>query len=460
MDGGKATPQRRHVCNDQTCMDCKQPEQHCTSTFTGSLQKMQADGNKAVRNRLSTIFPLVDSLFMPTSMTNMVDSRNWFAPVPASRRRQFLASRRDGVYIHVDAQRLINFASNDYLGLSCHPAVCMGAQGASATSVGSGASRLVCGDDPMLHRLEHKLADWKGYEACLICGSGMLANMGLIQALANRHTHVFADRLNHASLVDGVRLSGAQSHRFKHLDMQQLESRLESELESSRESSRASQEQRRIIISDGVFSMDGDCADIARLIQLADSYNTLLIIDDAHGIGVMGEDGKGLTAACASNHPRMIEVGTFGKSFGAYGAFILGTNALIEGLRQQQRSMIYSTALPLAMIAAAETSLLLIQRGEQRQQLQRNITYFKHITAALPFTPSDSPIQPLIIGSDQQALDLASQLRHNGFFVPAIRPPTVPEGTARLRFTLSALHNTEHMDALAECLQQALRIIV
>ncbi len=372
----------------------------------------------------------------------MVDSRNWFAPIPASRRRQFSAGQRDGVFITINGQRLINFASNDYLALSCHPKLRDAAQSACAHGVGSGASRLISGDDPALHRLEAKLADWKAYEACLIVGSGMLANLGLLQALANRHTHVFADKLNHASLIDGARLSGAVCHRFQHLDEHQLDTLLQKHAA-----------EKRIIISDGVFSMDGDCADVKSLLHLAEVHDSLLIIDDAHGIGSVGSDGKGLSShAGVAGHNRLIEVGTFGKAFGSYGAFILGSEALIEGLRQRQRSMIYSTALPLAMIAAADAALALIQGGKALNRLHSNIAHFKTKTADLNFMPSDTAIQPLLVGSDQQAMMLADALKKHGFFVSAIRPPTVPEGTARLRFTLSAAHSSEQIDFLVDSL--------
>jgi len=340
----------------------------------------------------------------------------------------------------------VNFASNDYLGLSFHPAVCMGASGALNHSVGSGASRLVSGDDPMLHRMEEKLATWKGFESCLILGSGMLANLGLLQTLADRHTHCFSDKLNHASLVDGVRLSGCHSHRYGHLNSGQLNQLLQKH-----------HAEKRIIISDGVFSMDGDCADITALLTLAETHDTLLVIDDAHGTGTVGESGKGLTAKDgAAGHPRLIEVGTFGKAFGSYGAFILGTHELIEGLRQRQRTMIYSTALPVAMIAAAETALVLIQRGVQLKALQYNLDYFKQAASGLDFMSSDTPIQPLIIGDDLKALNITEKLADAGFFVPAIRPPTVPEGTARLRFTITAAHTEEQMDALIQCLRTVL----
>ncbi|MDQ7000618.1 MAG: 8-amino-7-oxononanoate synthase [Mariprofundus sp.] len=372
----------------------------------------------------------------------MIDSRNWFAEIPETRQRCFLASQRNGVCIEVNGRTLVNFSSNDYLGLSTHPDVCMAAQKACSVMVGSGASRLVSGDDPMLHRLEEKLARWKGYEACLITGSGMLANLGLIQALADRHTHLFTDKLNHASLVDGARLSGAKTHRYAHLDTGQLAQQLQQHVA-----------EKRIIVSDGVFSMDGDCANVSLLLQLAEEYDALLIIDDAHGIGTVGESGTGLTSMHKiSGHARLIEVGTFGKAFGSYGAFILGTDELIEGLRQRQRTMVYSTALPLAMIAAAESALGLIQQAKQVSQLHRNLAHFKAGTAALGFMASDTAIQPLIVGSDTQALAMSTALAGHGFFVAAIRPPTVPENTARLRFTLSASHSMEQIDTLIDYL--------
>ncbi len=374
----------------------------------------------------------------------MSDSRNWFAPVAAARKRSFAASRRHGIMLEVDGRQLINFAANDYLGLCEHAEVKQAAVDCiRRRGVGSGASRLVSGDDPGMHALERQLADWKGYESCLIVGSGMLANMGLLQALADRHTHIFADRLNHASLLDGVRLSGAVQHRFAHRDDAGLQELLERHASD-----------RRIIVSDGVFSMDGDCADVSRLITLAEAHDTLLLIDDAHGIGTAG-DGRGLVGlAGMGGHPRLIEVGTFGKAFGGYGAFILGSGELIEGLRQRQRSMMYSTALPAAVIAAATAALKLIQSGELIHRLQKNITHFRRQAEALPLLDSHTAIQAMLIGEDQAALAAASCLRDAGFFVPAIRPPTVPEGTARLRITLSAAHDEDQIDRLCAALTE------
>jgi len=336
-------------------------------------------------------------------------------------------------------RQLINFASNDYLGLSFHPDVCTAARDAIDNhGLGSGASRLVSGDDPMLHALEARLAHWKGYQACLIVGSGMLANIGLLQALANRHSHIFADKLNHASLIDGALLSDATGHRFGHLNTEQLDQLLN-----------AHAAEKRIIVTDGVFSMDGDCADLSRLLHLAEQHETLLLIDDAHGTGTVGTEGRGLSSEYGiAGHSRLIEVGTFGKAFGSYGAFILGTHELIDGLRQRLRTMIYSTALPVAVIAAADAALTLIESGKVVQDLQDRLSHFRRQAADLPITSSTTAIQPLILGSNEHALQAAADLRETGFFVPAIRPPTVPEGSARLRITISAAHTHEQIDQL------------
>ncbi len=350
-----------------------------------------------------------------------------------------------GMWIEVEDRRLVNFASNDYLGLSHHPAVCRAAASAvSETGLGSGASRLISGDCPELHALEAMLAEWKGYEAALIVGSGMLANIGLLDALADRRAHLFCDRLNHASLVDGARLCRGRFHRFAHRDMADL-----------RKSLAAHTATRRIIVSDGVFSMDGDCADVPALLRLTEAYDALLVIDDAHGTGVMGPDGRGLVAETGCcGHRRLVEIGTFGKVLGGYGAFILGTAEMIEGLRQRLRTMIYSTALPPALAVAARVAIGLVRDGETLARLRENLAFFLGLAKrhGLRLLPSHTPIQPLIIGDDMAALRASEALRKAGFFVPAIRPPTVPEGTARLRITLSAAHEPRQIEMLAAAL--------
>jgi len=380
---------------------------------------------------------------MPNTPKN---SRNWFPKLALAQQRHFLASTQQGVHIEVKGQQLINFSSNDYLGLRNHPDIKHAAIDSIETSgFGSGASRLVSGDHPQMHQLEAELASWKGYESCLMLGSGVLANIGLIQALSDRQTHLFSDKLNHASLVDGARLSGATNHRFQHLDIAILEQLL------CDNHAQTPHHQKRIIVSDGVFSMDGDCADVEALLALAETHETLLVIDDAHGTGCLGKQNKGLTAEIAG-HDHLIEVGTFGKAFGGYGAFILGTHELIEGLRQRMRTMIYSTALPAAIPAAMLASLALIQSGTLQQQLHDNIQTFLKYSDGLPLIASKTAIQPLLIGEDADALLAAHKLRDAGFFVPAIRPPTVQHGTARLRITLSAAHSRADIDALAQAL--------
>jgi len=397
------------------------------------------------RNRLTPDDMKVDSGSMESSMPIMPDSSNWFSPVTEVRHRSFLCSQRSDIWIEVHGTRLLNFASNDYLGLSFHPEV----QRAAIETIrhdgfGSGASRLVSGDDPLLHELEDALVRWKGYEAALIVGSGMLANIGLLNALAERGTHLFCDKFNHASLVDGARLACGTIHRYAHLDLGGLE-RLLKKYHTS----------RRIIVSDGVFSMDGDCADIRALMQLAESYDALVVLDDSHGLGTAGPGGRGLAAeAGVQGHTRLIEVGTCGKALGAYGAFILGSSEMIEGLRQRCRTMIYSTALPPCVSSAALAALRVLQEENLSQKLQENVKLFLHLArqADLPLVASCTPIQPLILGSDEAALQASSRLHEHGFFVSAIRPPTVPEGTARLRITVSAAHKAEHIKNLVKAL--------
>lgn len=348
--------------------------------------------------------------------------------------------------IHADGLQLINFSSNDYLGLSNHPMVVQAAQDALAQhGLGSGASRLVSGDAPVFHELEHALAEWKGYEAALLVGSGTLANIGLLHAIAGRHDVLFTDRLIHASLVDGARLSTAKVKRFPHRDVGALENIL-----------RSTQAHRRIIVTDGVFSMDGDIAPLSELMHLAMEYDALLIVDDAHGTGTMPDPRGACAMAGLSGSDRLVEIGTFGKAFGGYGAFILGSQPFIDGLRQRLRTMIYSTALPCAIAQAMLVALGLIREGTLTARLQRNIETFRRCSEGLPVTASPTAIQPVILGEDTRALAMAEKLRKKGFFVPAIRPPTVPEGTSRLRITLSSLHDTEEIAHLLEAIRTCL----
>lgn len=445
MSSGMAFPHRWQTCFGHTWIVRAQSAQQVWCVVTDTWQKIQVGGSSVSRKWLTPNDRKVDRGGMASSMPVMPDSCNWFDPVATSRRRVFTHSQRFGVWIEIDGVRLLNFSSNDYLGLSFHPAIQQAAiETIRHNGFGSGASRLVSGDDPLLHELEDALACWKGYEAALVLGSGMLANIGLLNALAERGTHMFCDKLNHASLVDGARLAHGTTHRYAHLDLVGLERLLEKHHAS-----------RRIIVSDGVFSMDGDCADIHALMQLAEAYDALVLLDDAHGLGTVGPGGRGLAVeAGVQGHVRLIEVGTCGKALGAYGAFILGSSEMIEGLRQRCRTMIYSTALPPCAPSAALAALKVLQEDNLPQKLQDNIKLFLHLArqAGLPLVASRTPIQPLILGSDEAALQASSRLREHGFFVSAIRPPAVPEGTARLRITFSAAHEAEHIKNLVKAL--------
>ncbi len=385
---------------------------------------------------------------MPPSMPCMEtgdkqQTPSWWTAPPASRQRHFHGGQQQDPWIIVEGQSLRNFSSNDYLGLRKHPDVLAAAiEALREHGLGAGASRYVCGDAPVFHRLEDELAKWKGAERCLLVGSGMLANIGLMQALCGRHTEVFADRWNHASLLDGIRLAGARLRRFAHRDIDDLERLL-----------RRGKSRTRVIVSDGVFSMDGDEADVQALIACAERYDAWLVLDDAHGNGCLGEHGGGLSRmAGIQGHPRLIEVGTFGKAFGGYGAFILGSEAVIDGLRQRLRTAIYSTAMPPSMAAAMRISLRLIQRGKAQALLRNRIRCFREMLSSLPLLPSRTPIQPLILGTDEAALRASKALAKRGFFIPAIRPPTVPEGSARLRITISVMHDENALGELAHAL--------
>ncbi|MDX8409597.1 MAG: 8-amino-7-oxononanoate synthase [Mariprofundales bacterium] len=375
---------------------------------------------------------------MATKIVGMASHHNpqqqWFADLPPSARRLLRPTLDPGT---------ICFSSNDYLGLRDDPRIVQAATDILAgEGLGSGGSRLVCGDHPLWHQLERELADWLGFEAALVVGSGMLGNMGLIPALADRHTTLFSDRLNHASLIDGARLSGATVRRYRHRDLQHLAQLL----------AQADATKRRIIVSDGLFSMDGDGADVAALLALAERFDALLLLDDAHGIGTMGQDGRGLAAAAnVSGHPRLVMSGTLGKAFGGYGAFVLAQRTLIDGLIQRLRTLIYSTALPPLLAAAALAALKVMRSGERLAPLKENMRYFAQ-RAGIAVV---SPIIPWHIGDDGAALAASDALATQGLRVVAIRPPTVPKGSARLRITLSARHTAAQIDPLITALCHA-----
>ena len=341
---------------------------------------------------------------------------------------------------------LISFASNDYLGLAGHPALRAAAQAEMARSgVGAGAAPLLGGERPVHAALAAALAQWLEVEAVLLFGSGYLANLGIFAALVGRSDGVFADRLNHASLVDGVRLAGARLQRYRHSDMTHLETLLQRHSGG-----------QRWIVSDGVFSMDGDIAPLADLVRLAERYDATVILDEAHAFGVIGAGGRGSAAHWQQDPARVgVRMGTLGKAFGVYGAFVAGSQTLIDLLRHRARSFVYHTAFPPLLAAAALAALALVQGEEwRRERLHSHVRHLRGATTPGSWMPSDTPIQPLLVGEAGHSLALSRALREQGLYVPAVRPPTVPMGAARLRITLSAAHAPEDVDRLRSALEQ------
>lgn len=351
-----------------------------------------------------------------------------------------------GPEIQVDGRACLGFCSNDYLGLAAHPDVIRALRDAAAShGVGSGASALVCGHHRLHRELEDALADFTGRESCLLFSSGFLANLGVVNALLGEGDQVYEDRLNHASLIDAGLSSGARFQRYRHADPAALEQRL-SGLPAG----------RRLVISDGVFSMDGDLAPVAELLTVCRRHKAWLMIDDAHGFGCIGESGRGTLShlGVAMGAPEIL-VGTLGKSFGAAGAFVTGSRDLVETLVQSARTYIYTTAPPPPVAAAARTALEICTRERwRRTHLHGLIRQFREGAVAQGLQPGDSetPIQSLVLGTPEAALAASEHLWSAGILVTAMRPPTVPRGTSRLRITLTAAHNETQVDRLLECL--------
>ncbi|MGP1609207.1 MAG: 8-amino-7-oxononanoate synthase, partial [Burkholderiales bacterium] len=351
-----------------------------------------------------------------------------------------------------NGRKMLAFCSNDYLGLANHPDVIAAfKQGLDTYGAGSGASHLVAGHSRAHHVLEEELAAFTGRSRALVFSSGFMANVGVLGALAAKQDHVFEDRLNHASLLDGGMNSGAVFRRYPHLDMTQLDTLL----------AKASSQGQRFIVSDGVFSMDGDVAPLAGLLATAERHHAVVMLDDAHGFGVLGGTGGGLAQAvgeqgCDTSEARLaILVGTFGKAFGTAGAFVAGSEELIETLIQFCRPYIYTTALPPALAVATRRSLQLVQQEDWRRwHLRALVNQFRAGCAELKLTLTDSqtPIQGLLLGAADTALRVSRQLEERGILVSAIRPPTVPGGTARLRISFSALHTVAQVKLLLEAL--------
>ncbi len=385
-------------------------------------------------------------------------------PFPQRLQEGLARRRRDGLYRHritlespqgprvrLAGRDYLNFCSNDYLGLAAHPAVVEAFRRAAAEyGVGSGASHLVCGHCAPHRALEEALAQFTGRPRALLFSSGYAANTGVLTALLRRGDHVFEDRLNHASLLDGGLYSGARFRRFPHNDVEVLERQLKAAGGP------------RLVAVDGVFSMDGDTAPLRELAALCTREGAWLMVDDAHGFGVMGERGAGSTEAAGLGADEVpVLMATLGKALGTAGAFVAGSDLLIESLIQQARNYIYTTAQPPAVAAATLAALgLLGEEGWRRDHLADLRARFRREASrlALPLMPSDSAIQPLLVGDAGRAVALSDRLRERGLLIGAIRPPTVPAGTARLRITLTAAHSVDQveqlLDGLATCWRQ------
>ncbi|MEY6434092.1 8-amino-7-oxononanoate synthase [Thioalkalicoccus limnaeus] len=349
-----------------------------------------------------------------------------------------------GPLVCVAGRQLLNFSSNDYLGLANHPELVAAlGRAAGRWGVGSGAAHLITGHSGAHQALEEALAAFTGQPRALLFSTGYMANLGVISALAGRGDNVWEDRLNHASLIDGALLSRARLRRYRHLDAADLAGRL-------------GVDRARLIATDGVFSMDGDLAPLPALAEVADRAGVWLLVDDAHGLGVLGAHGRGSFEHWGlAPRPDRILMATLGKALGTFGAFVAGSEELIETLIQRSRTYVYTTATPPALAEATRVALAIAEREDwRRTHLHALIARFRAGAAqlGLPLAASTTPIQPLIAGSAPRALALSRHLERAGLLVAAIRPPTVPEGQARLRITLSAAHDEAAVDRLLEAL--------
>lgn len=348
---------------------------------------------------------------------------------------------------------LRNFASNDYLGFADHPQIREAAIVAlNKFGFGSGSSDVVCGHFEPHEKLEQELAKFTGRDKALLFSSGYMANLAVADALCDAKSLILQDKLNHASLIDGAKLSGARSQRYLHSSIESLDAYLSKFSTSGTYS-------QKMIVTDGVFSMDGDVAPLIRLAQLADSYSAILAVDDAHGLGFLGEGGRGsINEAGMSQEDCPLLIGTFGKAFGTFGAFVAGPQALMDVFEQRARSHIYTTALPPAIAAATSTSLRLVEQAdEQRIHLKRLIEVFHDELAGDGFKllKSRTPIQGVVVGENHAVMRLSEFLEGSGVLVGAIRPPTVAPGSARLRITLTAAHTMEDLHYLITVLRKA-----
>jgi 8-amino-7-oxononanoate synthase len=369
------------------------------------------------------------------------------------RRRRRIADSACAAHMTVDGHEIVGFASNDYLGLAAHESLRAAlAEGARLYGAGSGGSHLLGGHSRAHAQLEDDLAAFSGgfvdNPRALYFSTGYMANLAALTTLAGRGTLVFSDALNHASLIDGVRLSRAEVQIYPHADVEALDAMLDASSDEA---------VTKVIVTDTVFSMDGDIAPLARLLELAERYGAWLVVDDAHGFGVLGPQGRGALAQAALRSPHLVYVGTLGKAAGVAGAFVAAHETVIEWLVQRARPYIFTTASPPAVAHAVSASVALIASDEgdaRRRHLASLIETTRAMLKRTRWLPVDShtAVQPLVIGGNDETLALAAALDAKGLWVPAIRPPTVPAGTSRLRISLSAAHSGEDLARLDDAL--------
>jgi len=391
----------------------------------------------------------------------MSNSPEWVLAALEERKRQALFRQTvvmEGAQVpsvNINQKDYLAFCSNDYLGLANHPAMVKAMHDSALTyGVGSGASHLVNGHNREHQNLEEELADWLGYERVMLFSTGYMANLGVIAAFAGKDNGIVQDKLNHASLIDGAQLAGAKMRRYLHSDLNSARKILTSFTQE--------QEKSTILATDGIFSMDGDRAPLAGLAQMCQQNNALLMVDDAHGLACCGESGRGsmaLEGLTARDVPLL--VGTFGKAFGTAGAFVACSHDFADYLTQFSRPYIYTTAMSPAIVGATRASLAIIRSEEGlmlRHKLAANIAFFRQAVSKLPIElgESETAIQPIMLGDSELALRVSDTLKKSGIWCTAIRPPTVPKGSARLRITLSAQHDFEQISHLVNSLSSAI----
>ncbi|HWH80264.1 MAG TPA: 8-amino-7-oxononanoate synthase [Candidatus Binatus sp.] len=340
----------------------------------------------------------------------------------------------------LDGREVINFSSNNYLGIANHPALAEAAKAAiDCYGCGSGASRLISGNMTLHEELEAKLAKFKGCEAALVFNSGFQANSGILATLVGDGDVIFSDALNHASIIDGCRLSRAQTRVYPHCDLDSLETQLK----------KAASGARKLIVTESIFSMDGDESPLVGIVELAEKYGAMVMVDEAHGTGIFGPNGAGVVAKLGLTERVAIQMGTLGKALGGFGAYVAGSSALRELLINRCRSFIFTTSLPPAVMAMAIAAIdLVVDEPQRRESLRTNCQMLKSGLIGLGFelTPSESAILPLIVGDATRCMEISGQLLEFGVFAQGIRPPTVPPGTSRLRITLMATHSEQQIE--------------